>query len=70
MDIVGLLPKTKSGHCYILVLVDYATCYPEAIPLQMVTAEVIAEKLVDVFVRFGIPETVLTDQGTNLFPSY
>ena len=65
MDIVGPLPKTKSGHRYILVLVDYATRYPEAIPLKTVTAEVIAEKVVDVFARFGIPETVLTDQGTN-----
>ena len=48
MDIVGPLPKTKSGHRYILVLVDYMTCYPEAIPLKTVTVEVIAEKLVDV----------------------
>ena len=65
MDIVGPLPKTKSGHCYILVLVDYATHYPKAIPLKTVTAEVIAEKLVDIFARFRIPETVLNDQGTN-----
>ena len=33
LDIVGPLPKTSCGHRYILVLVDYATRYPEALPL-------------------------------------
>ena len=34
MDIVGPLPRSKSGHKYILVLCDYTTKYPEAIPLD------------------------------------
>ena len=34
LDIVGPLPKTSRGHRYILVLVDYATRYPEALPLH------------------------------------
>lgn len=29
MDIVGLLPQSRSGKCYILVVCDYATRYPE-----------------------------------------
>lgn len=33
MDIVGPLPKSARGHKHILVLVDYATLYPEAVPL-------------------------------------
>ena len=33
LDIVGPLPKTSQGHRYILVLVDYATQYPEALSL-------------------------------------
>ena len=49
MDIVGHLPKTKRGYRYVLVLVDYATRYPEAILLKSFTADVIAEKLVEVF---------------------
>ena len=32
MDIVGPLPRSRSGHCYILVMCDYATRYPEAHP--------------------------------------
>ena len=31
MDIVGPLPRSKSGNKYVLVLCDYATRYPEAV---------------------------------------
>lgn len=44
---------------------DYATRYPEAIPLRLIDAEHIAEELVQIFTRVGIPEEILTDQGTN-----
>ncbi|MCJ8735540.1 hypothetical protein PDJAM_G00248160 [Pangasius djambal] len=33
MDLIGLLPKSARGHELILVIVDYATRYPEAVPL-------------------------------------
>ena len=33
MDIVGPLPRSRSGNKYILTICDYATRYPEAIPL-------------------------------------
>ena len=65
MDIVGPLPQTSTGHRYILVICDYATRYPEAIPLKDVMAETVAEQLVLLFSRVGIPAEILTDQGTN-----
>jgi hypothetical protein len=65
MDIVGPLPRSKSGHRYILVLCDYGTRYPEAVPLRNIDAEHVVEELVKVFARVGIPSEVLTDQGTN-----
>lgn len=65
MDIVGPLPRTRRGNEYILVISDYATRYPEAIPLRRFTALTVAEELITVFARFGIPSEVLTDQGTN-----
>lgn len=43
---------------------DYASKFPEAIPLKKVTAESVAEAMVEVFSRTGIPEEVLTDQGS------
>ena len=36
MDLVGPLPRSKSGNKYILVLCDYATGYPEAISLRSI----------------------------------
>ena len=39
--------------------------YPEAIPLRTTDAEHVAEELVTVFSRVGIPEEILTDQGSN-----
>ena len=65
MDVVGPLPKTRKGHEYILVVSDYATRYPEAIPLRKFTALSVAEHLLDLFAKFGIPKEILTDQGTN-----
>ena len=38
-DIVGPLPKTSSGCQYILVICDYAMCYPEGYPLRSITAD-------------------------------
>lgn len=65
MDIIGPLPKSRSGKRFVLVIVDYATRYPEAIVLRTIDAGTIADKLIQVFARVGIPEEVLTDQGSN-----
>ena len=65
MDIVGPLPRSKWGNQYILVVCDYATRYPEAIPLRSVHAGAVAEHLIQLFSRVGIPREILTDQGTN-----
>ena len=53
LDIVGPLPKTSRGHRYILVLVDYATRYPEALPLRAATAKAVARELMLLFSRVG-----------------
>lgn len=60
-DVVGLLPRTKSGHKYILTC---ASKYPEAIPLKKVDAQSVAEAMAEIFSRTGLPDEVLTDQGS------
>ena len=65
MDIVGPLPKTESRKQFVLVVCDYATRYPEAVALRSTEAPHIAEELVQIFSRVGIPEEILTDQGAN-----
>ena len=65
MDIIGPLPCSCSGKRYVLVICDYTTRYPEAIPLYSTDASHIAEELIEVFARVGIPSEILTDQGSN-----
>jgi len=65
MDIDGPLQRTKMGNKYILTLMDFATHYPEAIPLKKTDTWTVAEALCDVFSRLGIPEEMLSDQGSN-----
>ena len=65
MDIVGPLPRSSSGDKYILVVCDYATRYPEAVAMKSVMAEYVAEELISIFARVGIPQEILTDQGSN-----
>ena len=65
VDIIGPLPRSRSGKKYVLVICDYAIRYPEAIPLHSTDASHIAEALMSVFSRMGIPSEILTDQGSN-----
>ena len=64
MDQVGPLAKSNQGHQYILVILDYATKYPEAILMCTMATEEITCELVMLFSRVGIPDEILTDQGT------
>lgn len=65
MDFVGPLPRTTRGHRFLLVIVDYATRYPDAIPLRGMQVSGVARALVQYFSRVGIPKEILTDQGTS-----
>jgi len=66
IDIVGpIFPITDRKNRYILTLVDYATRYPEAIALPSIETERVAEALVDMFSRVGVPEEILTDCGAQ-----
>ena len=65
-DLIGpLKPVTYNKNRYILTLVDYATRYPKAAPLASIDTETVAEALVSIFSRVGIPNEVLTDMGTQ-----
>ncbi|KAJ1174993.1 hypothetical protein NDU88_000284 [Pleurodeles waltl] len=71
IDIVGPLdPKTALGNRFILILVDHATRYPEAIPLRTVTAKVMTRALLGIFTRVGFPKEVVSDRGTNFMSAY
>ena len=66
IDIVGPLPECKdSGNRFILTVMDACTHYPEAIPLRQHTAKDVAVALVSVWSRFGFPEEIQSDQGSD-----
>ena len=57
-DLVGpIASASDKRHRYILTLVDYATRYPEAVPLKNIDTETVAEALVDMHSRVGVPFT-------------
>ncbi|UYV63305.1 hypothetical protein LAZ67_2003696 [Cordylochernes scorpioides] len=46
-----------------LGIVDYYTKYPEVFELRSTKAEMVIEKLKEVFARCGVPEIMMTDNG-------
>ena len=48
---------------WILTLVDYATRYPEAIALKATDTETVAEALLVMFSRVGVPTVMVSDNG-------
>jgi len=59
VDLVGLIfPPTERGNRYILTMMYCATRYPEAVPLKDIQAETVAEALVNMFTRVGVPKEI------------
>lgn len=65
MDVIGLLPRSSAGNQYILVFMDYATRYPDVVPLRTVMVPRIAEELIKWIAQVGIPQEILANQGCN-----
>ena len=63
LDVVDPLPCSSSGNRFILVICDYATRYPEAVPMKSVDASSATEELLKIFLGVGIPQEILTDRG-------
>lgn len=65
IDCVGPLPRTKSGHSYLLTLMCSATRFPEAIPLRSLKTPAIVKAIVKFCTTFGLPKFIQSDQGSN-----
>ncbi|XP_066969257.1 uncharacterized protein [Macrobrachium rosenbergii] len=65
IDVVGPLPRTKTGFTHLLTIMDRASRFPEAFPMKKITSRAVFEKLIEFFSRYGLPRKIQTDCGTN-----
>jgi hypothetical protein len=66
LDFVGPINPPSKQKMYILVCTDYVTKWVEAKALPKATEDAVANFLYeDIFVRFGVPREIVTDQGTQ-----
>lgn len=66
VDIVGPIhPRASDGSRYILTLVDFGTRWPEAVALKNIETTTVAEAMLEIFCRVGIPKEILSDRGTQ-----
>ena len=65
IDLIGPLAASNRGNRWVLTLVDCATRYPEAIPMKRIETTDVAEELVSIFSRVGVPEEMLSDRGAQ-----
>jgi len=67
IDLTGPHPKSEHRNLWILTCMDSFTKWAEAFPLRNKEAEPIPKILVEqVFSRFGIPLSILSDQGKEV----
>jgi hypothetical protein len=66
IDLIGQInPPSSNRHKFVLLATDYFTKWVEAIPLKKVTSENMIEFVKEhIIYRFGIPQTITTNQGT------
>ena len=50
---------------YFLIMVDYSSCYIDIAQLSTMTSSQVIGKLKNIFTRWGIPEELVTDNGTQ-----
>lgn len=66
IDIQGPFPKSKSGHSYLLVVVDWFTKFTFIKKLRRALSHEICTYLAEnVFAYFGVPQTIIVDNGSQ-----
>jgi hypothetical protein len=65
IDLITNLPITKEGYNGILVITEYFSKFPYAVPIYSKCAEEIATHLWQYISIFGCPKVILSDQGSE-----
>ena len=65
LDIVGPLRKAPGGYTHLLVAVDKFSKWIEARPITNLRAEQAVTFFTDIIHRFGVPNSIITDNGSQ-----
>ena len=65
VDIIGILPRAPREFRFLFVGIDTFTKWMEATPVINITQEATVKFLQSNIYRFGVPQRVLTDNGTQ-----
>ncbi|KAH0814473.1 hypothetical protein GEV33_008319 [Tenebrio molitor] len=70
-DLFGPLPRSTSGHEYVLVITDYFSKFNIFVPVRSPTARKVIDEIEQrVFLMFGVPEFVIVDNGVQFGRSH
>ena len=64
LDLVGPLQKAPGGFTHLLVAVDKFYKWIEAQPIGRIKSEQAVLFFTDIVFRFGVPNSIITDNGT------
>jgi ribonuclease HI len=70
LDILGPFPRAVGGYRYLYVAIDKFTKWPEATPVVNITKASATAFLRSIVCRFGVPNRVITDNGTQFTSQY
>lgn len=66
VDLMGPCPRSTRGHRFILVVCDYFSKFMLSFPLRQATARAVTKIMEEhVFLLFGVPEFLLSDNGVQ-----
>ena len=67
---VGPLRKALGGFTHLLVGIDKFTKWIEAKPITTIDSKEAVKFFLDIVYRFGVPNYIITDNGTNFTSHY
>jgi hypothetical protein len=62
---IGPFKKAQGGYTHVLVAIDKFTKWIEFKPIASLTSAKAVEFIQDIIFRFGIPNSIITDLGSN-----
>ena len=65
IDVLGPFPVAQGGYKFLFVAIDTFTKWIEAEPVQKINKEAAVKFLKGIVYRFGVPNKVMTDNGTQ-----